>query len=73
MCYTYYISHPNKMSKKQVKQLCQDIQKYYIDRMCDFCEEQRNEDATALYEEIREWLQEKDKPTILSIRRVSKT
>lgn len=61
------------MSKKQVKQLCEDIQKYYIDRMCDFCEEDKTEDATALYEEIKEWLQEKDTPTILTLKRVSKT
>lgn len=60
------------MSKKQVKQLCENIQKYYIDRMCDFCEEDRTEDATALYEEIKEWLQEKDTPTILTLKRVSK-
>ena len=61
------------MTKQQVRQLCEDIQKYYIDRMCDFCEEDRSQDATALYEEIREWLQEKDKPTILTLKRVSRT
>lgn len=61
------------MSKKEVKQLCEDIQNYYINRMCDFCEIGKIEDATAIYEEIREWLQEKDRPTILAIKRVSKT
>lgn len=60
------------MSKKEVRQMCEDIQKYYIDRMCDFCEDGQTEDATALYEEIREWLQEKDRPTILTLKRVSK-
>lgn len=59
------------MSKQEVRQMCEDIQKYYIDRMCDFCEDGRTEDATSLYEEIREWLQEKDKPTILTLKRVS--
>lgn len=61
------------MNRKEVRKICEDIQKNYIDRMCDFCEEGKTEDATALYEEIREWLQEKDKPTILTLRRVSKT
>ena len=61
------------MSKQEVRKICEDIQKNYIDRMCDFCEEGQTENATALYEEIREWLQEKDKPTILTLKRVSKT
>ena len=61
------------MTKQQVRKLCEEIQKYYIDRMCDLCEEERTQDATALYEEIREWLQEKDKPVILTLKRVSKT
>ena len=61
------------MTKQQVRQLCESIQRYYIDRMCDLCEEERTQDATAIYEEIREWLQEKDKPVILTLKRVSKT
>lgn len=61
------------MSKQEVRKICEDIQKNYIDRMCDFCEEGQTENATALYEEIKEWLQEKDKPTILTLKRVSKT
>jgi len=56
------------MTKQKIKQICEDIQKNYINRMCDFCEDDRTEDATALYEEIREWLVEKEKPTILSIK-----
>lgn len=56
------------MSKQKVRQMCESIQKYYIDRMCDLCEEERAEDATAMYEEIREWLVEKDKPKILTLR-----
>lgn len=61
------------MTKQEVRKLCDDIQKYYIDRMCDFCEDDKTLEATALYEEIREWLQEKDKPVILTIKRVTKT
>lgn len=56
------------MSKKEVKQICENTQKYYIDRMCDFCENEREDDASALYEEIREWLIEKNRPKVLSIK-----
>lgn len=41
--------------------------------MCDLCEEGRQLDACAIHEEIREWLLEKNKSTILTVRRVSKT
>ena len=44
------------MSKQTARQMCESIQKYYINRMCDLCEENRSEDATSMYEEIREWL-----------------
>jgi hypothetical protein len=59
------------MSKRQVKLLCENIQKYSIDRMCDLCEESRYEDATSMYEEIKEWLIEKDKPVIWTMKRIS--
>lgn len=60
------------MSKQKVRQICEGVQKYYIDRMCDFCEDNRAEDATALYEEIKEWLIKKDKPTILSLKTIKR-
>lgn len=60
------------MSKQKVRQICEGVQKYYIDRMCDFCEDNRIEDATALYKEIKEWLIEKDKPTILSLKTIKR-
>ena len=56
------------MNKKNVKKLCEDLQKYYIERMCDLCEEDKSEDASAIYEEIREWLLEKETPKILTLR-----
>jgi hypothetical protein len=56
------------MSKKEVRQICENTQQYFIDRMCDFCEDGREDDASALYEEIREWLVEKNRPKILSIK-----
>lgn len=62
-----------EMTKKEVKQMCENIQKYYIDRMCDLCEDDRSEDASSMYEEIREWLQEKDRPQILTMKRVNMT
>jgi hypothetical protein len=56
------------MSKQTARQMCESIQKYYINRMCDLCEENRSEDATSMYEEIREWLMQKEKPKILTIK-----
>lgn len=56
------------MSKQTARQMCESTQKYYIDRMCDLCEENRSEDATSIYEEIREWLMQEEKPKILTIK-----
>lgn len=56
------------MPKQQVRQLCEDIQKYYIDRICDLCEDGYIDDATSIYLEIREWLVEKNKSKILTIK-----
>jgi hypothetical protein len=56
------------MSKQQVRQICKETQQYYIDRMCDLCEEGREDDASSLYCEIREWITEKHTPKILSLR-----
>lgn len=67
MVYLYQVHHLI-MNKKEIKQLCEDIQKYYIDRICDLCEDGKVEDATSLYEEINEWLIEKDRPKILTLK-----
>jgi hypothetical protein len=60
------------MTKQKIRKICEDIQKNYIDRMSNFCEDNRTEDAKALYEEIKEWLVEKEKPTILAIKNLKK-
>lgn len=59
--------------KQQILELCQEAQKHLIERMCDLTVENRTEDSVAIYEEIKEWLAEKEKSKILTLRRVSKT
>lgn len=61
------------MRKQEIINLCEDTKKHLLSQMCDLCEDGRQLDACAIHEEIREWLLEKDKPTILTVRRVSKT
>jgi hypothetical protein len=61
------------MKKQEIIQLCEDAKKHLLSRMCDLCEEGNQLEACAIHEEIKEWLVEKDKPTILTMRRVSKT
>jgi hypothetical protein len=61
------------MKKQEIINLCEDAKKHLLFRMCDLCEDGNQLDACAIHEEIREWLIEKDKPTILTLRRVSKT
>jgi hypothetical protein len=56
------------MSNQQVKSLCENIRSYYVDRICDLCEEEKYEDANSLYEEIQEWLIEKTSPKILTLK-----
>lgn len=61
------------MKKQEILKLCEETKKHLLTQMCDLCEDGRQLDACAIHEEIREWLLEKDKPTILTVRRVSKT
>jgi len=61
------------MKKQEIINLCEETKKHLLTRMCDLCEDGKQMEACAIYEEIREWLVEKDKPTILTLRRVSKT
>jgi hypothetical protein len=61
------------MKKQEILKLCEETKKHMLSRMCDLCEEGKQMEACAIHEEIKEWLVEKDKPTILTLRRVSKT
>lgn len=60
------------MKKQEIIQLCEEAKKHLISRMCDLCEEGNQMEACAIHEEIKEWLIDKNKPTILTMRRVSK-
>lgn len=61
------------MKKKEILQLCDETKRHLLSQMCDLCEEGRQLDACAIHEEIREWLLEKEKSNILTVRFVSKT
>lgn len=61
------------MKKQEIILLCEEAKKHLITRMCDLCEEGNQMDACAIHEEIKEWLVDKNKPTILTLKRVSKT
>jgi hypothetical protein len=61
------------MKKKEIIDLCEQAKRHLLSRMCDLCENGDQMEACAIHEEIREWLVEKDKSTILTLRRVSKT
>lgn len=62
------------MSRKQnILDLCQEAQRHLIDRMCELSLEDKPEEAASIYKEIQEWLIEKEKSKILTLRRVSKT
>jgi hypothetical protein len=56
------------MTKKEIKAICENVQRYYIERMCDLCEEGREKDALALHEEIEEWLMQTERPKILTLK-----
>jgi hypothetical protein len=61
------------MSRKQeVIQICEETQKFFIERMCELKLENKNQEAAAIYEEIKEWIEDKEKSRILTLRRVSK-
>jgi hypothetical protein len=55
------------MNREQLKKLCQSELDRIIDRMHDLCAEGRSEDATALYEEIRDWITEEVELEVLSL------
>lgn len=62
------------MSRKQeILDLCQETQKHLLNRMCDLSLQDKTMEALAVYQEIKEWLVEKEKSKILTLKRVSKT
>lgn len=59
--------------QKQILDLCQETQKHLLTRMCDLSLQDQTMEALAIYQEIKEWLVEKEKSKILTLKRVSKT
>jgi hypothetical protein len=55
------------MNSTQMKDLCQKGVDDIIDRMHDLCAEGRSKDAQALYDEIRDWVVQKDDIEVLSL------
>lgn len=61
------------MKKQEIMKLCEEAKKHMISRMCDLCDQGKHMEACAIHEEIKEWLMEKDRSTILTMKRKSKT
>jgi hypothetical protein len=55
------------MNSTQMHKLCKQRVDNIIDRMYELCADGRSEDARALYDEIRDWVIEKDDIEILSL------
>ena len=55
------------MTPTQMKNLCQKGVDDIIDRMHDLCAEGRSKDAQALYDEIRDWVIQKEDIEVLSL------
>jgi hypothetical protein len=55
------------MNSTQMKDLCQKGVDDIIDRMHDLCAEGRSKDAQALYDEIRDWVVQKNDIEVLSL------
>lgn len=50
-----------------VKKTCNATIQQHIDRMHTLCEEERVEDAKSVYEEIRDWVIQKENIEVLSL------
>ena len=55
------------MSKSKVKKFCNEIIDQHINRMYQLCEEKRTKDAESVYEEIRDWVIQKENLEVISL------
>jgi len=55
------------MSSTQIHETCSQVIDDVIDRMHDLCAEGRVHDAIALYDEIRDWVVNKEEFDVLSL------
>lgn len=56
-----------KMTQMNVKKTCNATIQQHIDRMHTLCEEERVQDAKSVYEEIRDWVIQKENIEVLSL------
>jgi hypothetical protein len=54
-----------------IKKICNDTIQQHIDRMHDLCEEGRARDAKCIYDEIRDWVIQKENLEVLSLDYIS--
>jgi pentatricopeptide repeat protein len=59
------------MSNLKVKKVCNDIIDQHINRMHSLCEEKRIRDAESVYDEIRDWVIQKENLEVLSLEYIS--
>ena len=56
------------MNKSQtIKNLCKEIKSYHLDRIEELCHNGQVEDASALYNEIKEWFVKKENHKIITV------
>lgn len=52
-----------------VKFVCNDVKKYFINRMYELNEEGKSQEACAIHEELREWLDSQANDSVITLRR----
>lgn len=55
------------MGSLKTQKVCNQIIQSHIDRMHELCDDMRVKDAECLYEEIRDWVIQKENLEILSL------
>lgn len=50
-----------------IKNLCKQIKSYHLDRIEELCHNGQVEDASALYDEIKEWFIKKENHKIITV------
>ena len=50
-----------------IKNLCKEIKSYHLDRIEELCHNGQVEDASALYDEIKEWFVKKENHKIITV------
>jgi hypothetical protein len=57
------------MNKSQtIKNLCKEIKSYHLDRIEELCQDGRVEDASALYDEVKDWFFKKENHKIITVK-----